>query len=160
ATFGEAHLKGLIEKTPDDYFLWNRLGNLYKIGRASDLALETFQHALTLNEHDIETHHSIAQVLLEREEKEEAARYYHQVLLHARPAPAKTPRSFVRDIVRDALQALLELHLESNKRIPLFPAPPPELERSAAEGGLRLTTFDLSKEKDRERLVEWWATGK
>src|SRR5262249_33683175 len=114
ATQGEAHLKQLIDSDPGNYFLWNRLGNLYKTGDAYDLALSAYAEALRRNEHDIESLHSSAEIHLAREEQEEAARYFHQTLLHARQAPIRTPRSLVRDIVRDALEKLFELHLKSD----------------------------------------------
>jgi hypothetical protein len=42
ATQGETHLKQLIEKDPGDYYLWNRLGNLYAHSCAPALGLEAF----------------------------------------------------------------------------------------------------------------------
>jgi hypothetical protein len=159
-TQGEAHLKGLIERDPDNYFLWSRLGNLYQIGEAPDLALEAFHQAVERNEHDVESLHSIAEIHLDHQEKEEAARYFHQVLLHARHAPAKTPPGLVRSVVRDALETLFQLHLESNKRIPVYPKV--ELPADADSSGpvvVRLENYDLSNDRDWERLVDMWVPG-
>jgi hypothetical protein len=80
ATQGEAHLKQLIEKDPGNYFLWSRLGNLYTIGEARELALEAYLEAIKRNEHDVESLHSIAQIYEEKQADDvAAARYYHQV---------------------------------------------------------------------------------
>jgi len=161
----EAHLKGLIEKEPGDYYLWNRLGNIYKTGDAFDLALEAFREALRLNEHDVESFHSIADICATRGEDEEAARYFHQVLLHARFAPPRTPRPLLRNMIRYALEILLDLHLKSDKRIPFLPTSLPPAEPSAGGGSseptvVYLTDFDLSKEEDWERMVELWMTAR
>jgi hypothetical protein len=160
-TQAEAHLKAVIEKDSGNYFLWGRLGNFYKIAEEFDLALPAFQEAVRLEEHDIEALHSIAQIHLERDNKEEAARYFHQVLLHARHAPVKTPRDLLRNLVRHTLETLVDLHLKSNKRIPFFP-----VEKLPADAGkaeplvVHLDSYDLSDERDWERMVERWMTGK
>jgi hypothetical protein len=160
----EAHLKELIEKEPENYYLWSRLGNVYKTGDAFDLAVEAFHEAIRLNENDVESYHSIADIHLERGEDEEAARYFHQVLRHGRHAPPRSPQHLVRNMVRYALEALADLHLKSDKRIPLMPT------ATAAEVAagrdpsepitVELREFDLGKEEDWERMVDWWVTGK
>jgi uncharacterized protein YecA (UPF0149 family) len=160
-TQAEAHLKGLLEKSPDDYFVWSRLGNVYKIADVPDLAIDAYREAVKRNDHDIESWHSIAEIHLKREEPEEAAASLHQVLVHAKHAPPRTPASFVRELVRDALETLLDLHLKSEKRIPFFPEAQPAAPSASGEPPVVfLTNFDLSDERDWERLVDWWVTGK
>jgi hypothetical protein len=158
-TQGEAHLKERIDKDPGNYFLWSRLGNIYKIGDAHDLALATFQEAVQRNEHDVESLHSLAQIHLDRDEPEEAARHFHQVLLHARHAPPRTSRVLLRALVRDTLERLFDLHLESGKRIPLFPKVPSPEQPSSEPRVVRLESWDLGKEEDWERMVDFWMTG-
>jgi hypothetical protein len=164
-TQSEAHLKELIEKTPGDYYLWSRLGNTYKSGDALDLALSAYREALRLNEHDVESYHNVADIYLGQGQDEEAARYFHQMLLHARFAPPRTPPTLVRNMVRYALEALADLHLKSDKRIPLMPTGPSPAELAAGRDSsepavVYLTEFDLGKEEDWERMVDWWVTGK
>jgi hypothetical protein len=143
-----AHLEQLIEKDPGNYYLWSRLGNTFVAAELPDRALEAFREAIRLEEHDVESLHSVAQVLREQKQKEEAARYFHQTLLHARQAPARTPRPLLRELIRDTMDQLMALHHESHRRIPLFPPVP-------LPPGL-----DLARKEERERLVEWWITGK
>jgi hypothetical protein len=147
-TQGEAHLKQLIDKDPTNYFLWDRLGNLYVAGGTHDLALPAFRESVRLEENNVEALHSIAEIHLERKEKEEAARFYHQVLLRARHAPARTPRSLLRDLLLQTIETLRDLHARSGRKGSLFPATaqvPASLNPNRAE--------------DRARLVEWWLTG-
>jgi hypothetical protein len=165
-TQAEAHLKQLIEKDPSNAFLWNRLGNLYQCSEAPpEKGLEAFRKAVARNEHDVESLHSIAQIYQELGQDEEAARWFHQFLLHARHAPAKTPRDLLRNLVRHAVETLLDLHMKSDKKIPLFPTGPlpgqaPGAAKDAEEPEvLYLTDFDLNKEEDWERMVDWWVTG-
>lgn len=58
-TEGEAHLERLIEGSPDDYFLWSRLGNLYDSAERKDLALPAYTRAIELNPRDVESHYSL-----------------------------------------------------------------------------------------------------
>jgi hypothetical protein len=159
-TLSEAHLKGLIEKEPGNYFLWSRLGNVYKAGEAYDLAVPAFQKAVELNEHDVESLHSLAEIHLDRDEAEKAAEYYHQMLLQARHAPERTRPELLREMVDDALDQLLQIHLDSGKRIPFLPIPPEVRSLDQADPGVRLLNFDLSDQADRGRLIDWWITGK
>jgi hypothetical protein len=152
-TAGEVHLKQVIDKDPGDYFPWNRLGNLYKCGDAGDKAVEAFHEALKRNEHDVESLHSLGEIYGDRKEDETAAGYFHQVLLHARHAPARTSRELLRVIVRDTLEWLTMLHLESDMRIPLFPKPP-------GPDPSTVLQFNLTDEEDMERMVDLWLTGK
>jgi hypothetical protein len=159
---GERHLKQLIEKDPGDYFLHSRLGNLYKIGDAPDLALEAFRKAIERNPHDVESRHSIGELLLERGEKERAAEAFHQVLLHAHHVSARTSQDLLRNMVRHTLETLLELHQESGEKIPFLPTiDPKDVKPDPGKPAVvHLYNFDLADEQDWERMVDWWVTGK
>ena len=156
---GRVHLKQLIEKDPGNYFVWGRLGNLYKIAEVPDMALEAYHEALKRNEHDVESLHSIAEIYEERGEIEAAARYYHQFLLHARHAPVKTSRELLRGLVRHTLETLAKLHVKSGRRIPFLPEQPLPGVNSPAEATLILSQYNLSDERDVERMVDLWITG-
>jgi hypothetical protein len=158
-TQGEAHLKQLIEKDPSNAFLWNRLGNLYKVGEVFEQALAAYREALARNEHDLESMHSMAQLLLERGEDEEAARLFHQFLRHARQAPGDMPLPLLRGQVRYALEALAALHRTSGEKIPFLPTEPlpePKPGQEAEPVVVQLSSYDLSKEEDWERMVDSW----
>jgi tetratricopeptide (TPR) repeat protein len=159
-TQAEAHYRELLEKDPGNYFVWNRLGNIYKTGDVPDLALEAYHKALELNEHDIESLHSIAEIYLDREEPAKAAEYFHRVLLQARHAPRQTEPELVRGIVEDSLLLARDIHQDSGKTIPLLP---PEIEAEmrdkSGSSGMH-AGFNLSNERDLEKLIGWLMTGK
>jgi hypothetical protein len=165
ATEGEAHLKELIAKDPDNYYLYSRLGNLYVAGDAPELAVEAFREAIKRNERDIESQHSIGLILHQRKEEDAAVHHLHEVLLHAHHVPEKTSVAMLRNVVRHTLETLTDMHLESGGRIPVSPTHMlPEGERpvrpSSEPPVLRLSHYDLSKEEDWERLVDEWISGK
>jgi hypothetical protein len=156
-TQGEAYLKSLIEKKPGEAFLWNRLGNLYKTADAYELAKEAYDETLKRDEHQIESMHSLGEMYENRGQDEESARWYQQVLLHARHAPAEVPAQVVRDLVRDSLTALVHLHHKSNRKIAMLP----ELPQEAADGPsaraiVEAYRNDTSKEESRERVIDVW----
>ncbi|MBY0229677.1 MAG: SEC-C domain-containing protein [Gemmataceae bacterium] len=156
ATHGEAHLKRLIEKEPDDWFLWNRLGNLYKAADAPELALGAFAEALKRNGHDVEGMHSVAQIHQSLGQDEKAAEWFHRFLLNAKHASDDTARTILRDLVRHALEELFDLHLKSDKRIPVFPPITPRADEGRKEVVVHLQEFDLSKQESWDRLIDAW----
>jgi uncharacterized protein YecA (UPF0149 family) len=164
-TQAEAHLKNRIDADPDNYFLWSRLGNVYKSADAPGLAEDAFREALKRNEHDVESHHSLGEIYLQRGDDERAARHFHQVLLQARHAPARTDREFLRGLLEHTLGMLVRLHHDSGGKIPFYPEEAFEEGRQAAASAtepvvVRLESFDLSDEEDRGRLIEQWMTGR
>ena len=156
-THGEAHLKGLLEKKPDDAFLWNRLGNLYKTADVYDRAIEAYAETLKRDEHQIEAMHSLGTIYENRGQDDESARWYQQVLLHARHAPAELPAEVVRVLVEDSLRALSHLHRRSNRRIPLFPDLPADSPSGPSQRALDEACRDeSSKQEGRERMIDVW----
>lgn len=149
-----AHLQDLIARSPDDYYLYGRLGNTYRIAERSDLALEAFRRAVERNPHDVDSHHSIGDCFKDEGNLEEAVAAFHRVLVHAHQAPARTPRQYLREIVRDALIQLVDIHVQSNRRLPILPVQAP------GAGVVAVSESDLRDPEVVERLVERWVTGK
>ncbi len=158
ATEAEAHLKKLIEASPDDYFLWGRLGNLYDGAERPDLAAPAFQRAVELSPTDVGPHYTLGCYRMEDKQHARAAQHFHQVLLHARSDQRTGPR-LLRDMVRDALERLIELSEGSRGAIGILPS----REEWAAVIGpaptLAGTRFDLSSEKGLEVFVTFILTG-
>jgi tetratricopeptide (TPR) repeat protein len=159
---GEAYIQGKIDADPGNFFLWSRLGNLHNIAEQPDRALPAFQKAVELNPHDVESHHSLGAIYHARGQLDEAAAQFHQVLLHARQAPQRTRNlgDMLKNIVRDTLERLLDLHEASGKRIEVLPAGAPGRPDNvdAKEAVVVLKTWDLSKESDWEQLTNTFCT--
>jgi len=155
-TQGEAHLTGLIEKAPNDYFLWNRLGNLYKAVDVPELALGAFAEALKRNEHDVEGMHSVAQIHADLGQTEKAVEWYHRFLLNAKHASDYTAQTILRNLVQHALEELFDLHLKSDGKFPVFPPVTSKPGDDRKEVVIHLQEFDLSKQESWDRLVDMW----
>jgi hypothetical protein len=153
-TQGEAHLKSLLEKEPDGAFLWNRLGNLYATGDADELAIAAFGEALKRDPHQIEAMHSLGEIYAELGDDEQSAKWFHQMLLHARHAPAYVSAEMVRGLVDDALWDLARLHHDSDRRIPMFPK---GAEGVPSDGAILEASQNApSKEEGRQRVIDLW----
>jgi hypothetical protein len=163
ATEAEAYLQKLIDANPQDYFLHSRLGNMYKIADQPDLALAAYQKALELNPRDIETHHSMAEILESRGEDAEAAKHLHQVLVNARKAPERTRQrpELLRGMVYDALERLGELSANSGGAIKFLPTAPDYPDEDKSEPVRVLSSFelDMSKPESWEALTTFFLTG-
>jgi tetratricopeptide (TPR) repeat protein len=157
AAEGESHLLSLIDAAPDNYFLWSRLGNLFNVAEDPQRALPAFEKAVELNPQDVESHHSLAEIYFEGNDWQTAAEHYHDVLRYARHAPPRTREkdALLRQIVRQTLERLLELHHKTKGRIDLLPAPTPEAIAVSKDDVpvVVLTSFDLAREDDWDRLV-------
>ncbi|MBI4606878.1 MAG: tetratricopeptide repeat protein [Planctomycetes bacterium] len=156
ATEGEAHLKGLIAQDPGNAFLWSRLGNLYRAGGRPDLAAGAYRKAVELDPHEIESLHSLAEILRKRGELEESARHFRAALQHAWERK-EVGHEMRRAIVRNCLSELLEIHEETEGTVPFSLRPEsagPAFSSSKEEAvTLELHQLDLSEEDDQERLV-------
>ncbi len=149
ATDAEAHLEELIDLEPERAFLWVRLGNLYTHAGQNERAEKTYERAIELDPKDIEAHSMLGQLLTETGRPLEAVPHWHAVLKHVREAQ-EVDKELRRNLVRGAIECLLEAHAESNGQIDLLPTiDPGELEKPR-DGGpvlLELREFDLGSEK-------------
>ncbi len=156
ATEAEEHLKRMIEARPDDAFLWSRLGNVYENAEERELALSAFRKAVELNPGDVESHHSIG-CYLQDEEPARAIEHFQRVLQHARTAPRRQPQ-LLRDVVRDAIERLVELHEGRSGQVPLLP--PSQSGWPDERAVLDLRRLDLDTEEGVEDLVTFFLEGK
>jgi tetratricopeptide (TPR) repeat protein len=156
---GETYLRRQIEADPDNYFLWNRLGNVFSSAEEPSLAQPAFEKAVALNPDDVESHHSLAEIYRERGELDQAAAHYHRVLRGARHAPPRTKEKaeLLKALVRHTLESLCKLHQQTRGRIDFLPAPSPhELAVRAGndrEAVLVMKELDLSKASSWEDLT-------
>jgi tetratricopeptide (TPR) repeat protein len=156
ATEGEAHLKELIDREPERGFLWTRLGNLYSHAGDSKRARGAYDRALELDPKDIEAHSMLGQLLVEAGRPLEAVPNWHAVLKYARDA-RQVKRELRRELVRGAIECLLEAHARSKGKTDLLPLmDPEELEKRTKDEPLvlELHEVDLASEKGINELCD------
>jgi len=148
-TDAEAHLQRLIDREPERAFLWVRLGNLYSHSGQNDRAEAAYQRALELDPQDIEAHSMLGQVLCDTNRLLEGVPHWHTILKHARDAQDLS-MELRRNLVRGAIESLLDARAQSNGQIELFPKPDPaELNKVRPDESVTLVLrdFDLGTEK-------------
>ena len=156
ATDGEAHLKKLIDHEPERAFLWVRLGNLYSHAGQHERAQTTYERAIELDPEDIEAHSMLGQLLIDTDRPLEAVPHFHAVLKHARDA-RQVNKGLRRNLVRGAIECLLEAHAESKGQIDFLPTMDPgELKGRTKDEPvvLYLREFDLGSEEDISDLCD------
>ena len=154
---GETHLKTLIAANPEDYYLWNRLGNLYESAERIDLALPAFTRALELNPQDAESHYSLGYHLTEQKQAKKAQEHFLLALRYCRSAQRCAPK-MLRDLVRATLHSWMETQIQL-KQTPSFPPFDPG---PGGTGEIPLTvlqTIDLATDKGWNTLVDIYLTG-
>ena len=156
----EQYLQGLIEKDPENGFLWGRLGNIYERAELDDEAYEAFELAVKWNPRDIESYFSLAIYHDESGEPEEAAAHYHNVLRFAK-SYERGALELKRSLVRESLERLFELHMESDGETEFlkFPEVAEQVSRSDDTSVVHLFEFDLSSDDSWERLTEMFVAG-
>ena len=149
------HLRGLIAKDPEDAFIWSRLGNTYRAADRNEQAADAYRRALELDETDVESAHSLAQILGEDgASEEECAEFFHAVLEHAWKKKDSIHSELLRRCVRSALEELFELHEATDGKIDVFPRPALDPSaRSSKTAVLEVRTFDLSSDAEWEDFV-------
>lgn len=158
ATEGETYLKGLIGRSPRDAFLWSRLGNLYRSGERDDLARDAYERAIELDPYEVDSHHSLASILMKQGDTAGSVGHFHKVLEHAGKHQGEIDSDLLRALVRNSIECLFEIAEETDEDIDILPALEAEEAPRPREGGsdeavLQLRTLDLSTEEDREELV-------
>ena len=156
ATDGEAYLKGLIDREPERAFLWVRLGNLYSHTGQYERAQPVYERAIELDPKDIEAHSMLGQLLVDTGRSLKAVPHWHAVLKHVRDA-RQVDKELRRNLVRGAIECLLEAHAESNGQIDLLPTMDPgELVKGREDEPLvvELREFNLGSEKDIDDLCD------
>ncbi|WP_025693221.1 tetratricopeptide repeat protein [Paenibacillus zanthoxyli] len=155
---GEERFLERLRNDPIDSHLWNRLGNLYHKGGRPELAAAVFEHAVGVDPSHVESHYSLADLLLQIGELELAARHFRQTLVHAR-AYTKLDGLKLRDFLADSLCKLLDIHRETKEKVPFLPteeelAVMKQLTETAAAATheIHLYEFDLQS-GDRESFL-------
>lgn len=155
---GADHLLRKIAGEPDDPFLYDRLGNLYRTGGRYDLALSAYGEALQRDPDFVLSLHSSGMLLTDSGELERAAELLHRFLRSVRSEvdDARIGIAELRALTRDVLETLLEIHIDSGKKIPFLPDEEPGKPASGSRGSatLELLSFDLSSEEEWERLTD------
>lgn len=83
ATDGEEHYLELIAATPKNALLWNKLGNHYLTGARPELAMAAFEKSIKLDPYQIESHISIANLLMQLGNYKKAIFHLHQMMIGA-----------------------------------------------------------------------------
>lgn len=83
ATDGEEHLLNLISTSPKSGLLWNKLGNIYLTGSRPELAMAAFEKSIELDLNQIESHLSIANLLMPIKNYQHAIQHLHHMMITA-----------------------------------------------------------------------------
>lgn len=83
ATDGEEHLLNLISASPKSGLLWNKLGNIYIAGSRPELAMAAFEKSIEFDPNQVESHLSIANLLMPIKNYEHATQHLHQMMMAA-----------------------------------------------------------------------------
>jgi hypothetical protein len=153
ATDAERHLKKLIAGDPENAKLRSRLGNLYRNAGRPDLAVRACERAVELDPWDIETHHTLGELALERKEHRRAAEHFREVVNRAWRKKGEMRRQDLRAYVRDTLERLLDIHEETRGRVPFLERCGGDLEPVGGTVTLEIREFDLSGDSGWEGLV-------
>jgi len=156
ATEAEAHLRELIEASPEDAYLRDRLGNLYRTAGREDLAHEAYVRALGVDPDCLPALYSAGESFARLgEDDDRAADYLHRALEAAKDSPLS--RADRKRLVEGTLYVLAELHERSEGRIDLFPPPEPggeDVQDEVATVVVHLAQYDLDDPEDVGRLAE------
>jgi len=139
----------LIDREPERAFLWVRLGNLYSHGGQNERAETAYRRAIELDPKDIEAHSMFGQLLIEMDRPLEAVSNWHAVLENVRDA-RQVSKELRRNLLRGAIECLLQAHAESNGQIDLPPMMGREDMATRGEDEplvVELREFDLSSEE-------------
>lgn len=108
ATHALAHLRSLTEQRPTEAEPWRRLGNFCLRCKRSDEAEKAFRQALDVDPDDVESRHSLIDLLIESSRVKEALPMLQRALA-AVPVARWSPVEMRREIALDVLQYLAEL---------------------------------------------------
>lgn len=134
ATDLETHILGLIAQTPDDAYLWNRLGNVYRRGGVPELAVIAYEQSIQRDPRQVESRISLANLLYDADDFDHCIEHAHLALLHA-AFYRRLPLQSLHELLCSVLRNLLASSLLKDDMSLFFP--PTELaEEIAADHGL------------------------
>ena len=111
-----------LADTPDDAYLWNRLGNAYYRGKRPDLAVVAHEQALLKDMGQVESLFSLGQILYDCGELETAASSLRQAIAFSHQYGHLTAYN-LRELIVGALTTLLAIYTHSNSSIDMLPKP-------------------------------------
>lgn len=94
ATDGEEHMLNLIAASPTNSLLWNKLGNLYFTGSRPELAMAAFEKSIELDPYQVESHLSIANILMQLKNYKQVIHHLHQMMIAAENYPHLEAKNF------------------------------------------------------------------
>ncbi|MFD0715811.1 hypothetical protein [Paenibacillus sp. GCM10027626] len=117
---GEEQFLERLKLDPEDSYLWSKLGNLYKTGGRPELAAAVFEHSVEIDASQVESHYSLAALLMQIGELELAAKHFRQALVHAR-VYTKLDALNLRELLAHGLCDLLDIHQATKEQGPFLP---------------------------------------
>ncbi len=119
-TDAEEHYLKKLSQTPQEAFIWNRLGNAYLKGKRADLAATAFEQAVTIDSGQLESHYSLGGILFEIGQLETAALHLRQALACAHRYQ-HMPADALRNMLVSGMQMLFEINVQTGKSVPVIP---------------------------------------
>ncbi len=111
-----------LASTPDDAYLWNRLGNAYYRGKRPELAVVAHEQALLKDRGQVESLFSLGQILYDCNELEAAAAHLRQAIAFSHQYGQLSAYT-LRELIVGALTTLLAIYNRSNNTIDMLPKP-------------------------------------
>ncbi|MER2192166.1 MAG: hypothetical protein ABS951_14490 [Solibacillus sp.] len=122
ATDAEEHLLLLISTSPPSGFLWNKLGNLYLTGSRPELAMAAFEKSIELDPNQMESHLSIANLLMPIKNYQHAIQHLHQMMISAH-AYKHADALYLRELLAHGICTSFIAATESRNKYPALPTP-------------------------------------
>lgn len=116
----EEYYLSILQREPENAWLWNRLGNAYYKGGRPDLAVVAYEESLKYDPGQMESHYSLGRILYEHSEAEDAAFHLRQMLLTAGDYHRIEPL-VLRNILAEGLYILLDILDDVEKFLSFLP---------------------------------------
>lgn len=149
----ESYFLKKLTETPDNAYLWNRLGNTYYRGKRPELAVLAHEQALLNDIGQVESHYSIGKILIECGELEKASEHLRQAVAYSHQYKNLTAYD-LREIVVGAIEILLTIYKQSGNKINMLPKPDEQAIAHLTKSQIAATlSFDFEIEDDRRETL-------
>jgi hypothetical protein len=158
------HLKQELDQHPESAELHRRLGNVFKNGERSDLALPYYQRALELDPHESEASYNLVEVFVEQERYEEAIPHVETLIQYCREGEMEEDQR--RHLLGWLIEHTALIQKQTEHRFELFPKPSKQETSPSDQDGERepetvyFTSFDLTDADDFEDVYQVFRTGR
>lgn len=149
----EDYLLGILERKPDNAFVWNRLGNVYLHAGLIAKASKAYEKALEIDPDEIESRYSLGSILLDKGKYERAAEHLRRVLKLAH-GHAELTGGDLRKTVGITIGMLAEISAITDGEVDGLSFENDESASLDKVRELRLESFNLGKEEDLEKAVD------